>query len=156
MVYQVLLFMHLIGAILLMSGSALGSVLQVAARKTNDAKQLTLLAQLGSRVPMLTMPGSLMAAWTGLTIVYRQGYGFTTPWVAMSILFWIVAFVTAIVVFRPIGMKAQAAIAKLPPDAVEAPELKAVLADRSVFIAARITEVIALCMIALMVFKPGM
>lgn len=149
-----LLFFHLLGFLLLGSGTVLGSIVGASARRTRSVAEHRVYARLMGRVAPLNGLGGLTLLLTGTAMVWYGGYGFTTFWIAATYVNWVIAIVTASALSRPQGAAIGAAVAGMV-DRTESDELPALYGSPMVSIALRIHETVFLVSFLLMVFKPG-
>jgi hypothetical protein len=153
--YQILLFLHFTGVFMIIAGTGVGAVGGALAKKHVGVRELAIIAVVIARAPMMAGPGGLLAMLTGVALVWRQGFGFHSLWVILSMLFWLTNFGLALGFLRPRMGAAMTALANAQTAGKsEAPEVQAMLTDRALFVVHRVMEVNIVLMVLAMVFKP--
>ena len=153
---QLLLFFHLLGAFMIAAGAALGEVLLAAMKRTRNTEALAALVKAASRVPMLTIPGALIALVFGSALVSQAGYKFSELWISLAYLAWIVAIALSGSVLGRAERRWKAlAASELASGRAESPALAEAVADPTVSIVTHVLGAFVLLFLFLMVFKPG-
>ena len=148
--YQILLFIHVVCAVIWVGGAAYAQLLAFLVTRSDDPTELPRLAHrielIGSRVfapvaVLLFIAGSLMTL---------QAWSFGQAWIALGVALWVLSVVTGAVYLGP-RVKRAAELFE-----AEGPMSQAgrVLIDR-LFVVSRLELVSFGVIIALMVFKPG-
>jgi uncharacterized membrane protein len=150
---EVVLFLHLLGALLFVAGVVLAGVAFEVARRREQPSEIALLLGLTRIGVVLVAIGAPLLA-LGLWLVDLGDFGYRTGWVDASI----VLFLVAIVLGGFGGQRPkQARLLASQLAAVGASasaELRALLSDRASIIANYLSAVVMLAIVALMVFKP--
>ena len=154
--YEVLLFLHLIGAFMIVAGAAIGTAVLLVMRRTRSTRMLNEMLRLERLSPMLTIPGALIALVFGTWLVTEANYQFSEAWISLSYLLWFVALGLSAGVLGRSSARAHAiATRELAAGREESPELIAAVLDPKVTTVMNVLHVITLLFFALMVFKPG-
>ena len=154
--YEIYLFMHLLGAFLIAGGGILGEVVLAAARRTQSSKVALALITAGLRVPMLTIPGALLAIIFGSLLVVTLDYSFGELWINISYTAWFAAIGLSAGVLGPAERNLHD-LAKREVEAgrEESPELQAALRDPKLSIVTHTLSGLLILFLVMMVFKPG-
>src|SRR5262245_27300363 len=148
--YQVLLFVHVICAVIWVGGAAYAQLLAIRVTRSSDQSELPQLARhfefIGSRVfaPAAIL---LFLAGVGVTI---QSWSFGKAWIAAAIALWIVSVVLGAVYLGPRVKRAAELFEAEGPTSTAGRELL----DR-LFLISRLELISFAVIIALMTFKPG-
>ena len=156
--YEWLLFLHLVGAFLIATGSGLGTGLYVAMRRTRSVRTLEALLRVGGIVPMITIPGALLAIIFGTWLVQDvQGFDFEQFWIWSAYVMWIAAMGLSAAVLGP-GEKRAHALAEqeIAAGRDESPALQAMI-EAPLFLGVTVAlNVLIVLFLATMTFKPGL
>jgi uncharacterized membrane protein len=149
------LFLHLVGAFLLVSGATVAAVAFETARRRARPSQIAALLGLARVGALIVIPGGLLVVPFGLWLVHLEGVGYGTGWVDAAIALLVAMLVTgALGGQRP--KRARLLAARLAEqDDVETGELRALLDDRVATVLNDVSGALAVAIVALMVFKPG-
>ena len=156
--YEWLLFLHLVGAFLIAMGSGLGTGLYVAMRRTRSVRTLEALLRVGGMVPMITIPGALLAIIFGTWLVQDvQGFDFEQFWIWSAYVMWILAMGLSAAVLGPAEKKAhQLAEREIAAGRDESPALQAQI-ENPLFLGVTVAlNVLVVLFLATMTFKPGL
>lgn len=154
--YEIYLFLHLAGAFLIAAGAIMGEVVLAATRRTRSTKVALALLTVGSRVPMLTIPGALLAIIFGSLLVMSVGYSFGEMWINISYLAWFLAIGLSAAVLGPAERNLhELATREANAGREESPELIQALQDPKVRIVTHVLSGLLVLFLVLMVFKPG-
>jgi uncharacterized membrane protein len=148
--YTLLLYIHIICAVIWVGGAAYAQLLALRVRRSPDPSELPNLARhiefIGSRV---FVPAALLlfVAGVGMTL---QSWSFGQTWIAGAVALWVLSVVTGAVYLGP-RVKRTAELFE-----AEGPTSKAgrELIDR-LFLVSRLELISFAVIIALMTFKPG-
>jgi uncharacterized membrane protein len=152
----VYLFLHLIGAFLLVGGSTLGEGVTAAMRRTRSTPALLALITVASRIPMLTIPGALLTIIFGSMLVSAEGFSFGALWINISYVLWLISMGLSIAVLGPAERRMHAlAQREAAAGVAESPELIAAVNDPKFGMTVHVLSLLVLISLALMVFKPG-
>lgn len=152
--YEVALFLHLLGVLLFVAGVVLAGVAFEAARRRERPAEIALLLGLTRIGVLLVVVGGPPLLGFGLWLVDIEGFGLGAGWIEASITLFVVALLLGgLGGQRP--KRARRLAAQLADEARPAsPELKALLDDRLSLAANYASAVLVLAILALMVFKP--
>lgn len=148
------LFLHLIGALLFISGIVLaGSGFELARRRRRPVEMAALLATARVGV-VLVAAGGLLVLVFGLLLVHLHHYTFGTGWISAAIALYLLVLVLGAVGGRQ-PKRARLLATKLDSEgAAASPELYALLNDRRSLVANYTSAILVFVILALMVFKP--
>jgi uncharacterized membrane protein len=148
--YQLLLFVHIVCAVIWVGGAAYAQLLALRVSRSPDPSELPRLARnidfIGSRV---FAPAALLLfiAGVGMTL---QAWSFGQTWIAVSVALWVVSVVTGAVYLAPRVKRAAELFEAEGPTSQAGREL----IDR-LFLVSRVELISFAVIIALMTFKPG-
>ena len=143
------LFFHLLGAFLLVAGVAVAGVAFEAARRRREAAEIALLLGLSRVGVVLVGLGSLVVLVFGLWLVHLEDVGFGTGWVSASFGLFIL-----MVVLGAIGGQRPKQARKLAAGGGDADEVRQLLNDGTALALNYASLLLAIAIVALMVFKP--
>ena len=148
--YQVLLYVHIICAVIWVGGAFFSQLLALRVERSTDPVDLPKLGRnlefLGLRV---FLPASILLVLAGAAMVAQQ-WGFGQTWVAVSMGLWLVSVIAGAVYIGPRTKKIAELFEAEGPTSTAA---RAMLGR--VFLVSRLELVSFAVIIALMVFKPG-
>ncbi|MEO5884881.1 MAG: DUF2269 family protein [Candidatus Limnocylindrales bacterium] len=148
--YQVLLYIHIVCAIIWVGGAFYTQLLAIRVGRSDDPSDLPKLGRhiafLGMRV---FLPASILLFVAGLVMVAQQ-WSFGQLWVSVAMALWIVSALTGALYLGPRTEKIAALFEAEGPASTAG---RALLAR--VFLVARLELVSFAVVLALMVFKPG-
>ena len=148
--YQVLLFVHIICAVIWVGGAFFSQLLALRVERSTDPADLPKLGRnmefLGLRV---FLPASILLVLAGAAMVAQQ-WGFGQTWVAVSMGLWLLSVIAGAFYIGPQTKKVAGLFEAEGPTSVAA---RAGLSR--VFLVSRLELVSFAIIIALMVFKPG-
>jgi uncharacterized membrane protein len=148
--YQVLLFVHIVCAVIWVGGAVYAQLLALRVNRSPDPSELPHLARhiefIGSRV---FAPAALLlfVAGVGMTL---QAWSFGQTWIAVAVALWVLSAVTGAVYLGPRVKRAAELFEAEGPTSTAGREL----IDR-LFLVSRLELVSFAVIIALMTFKPG-
>jgi uncharacterized membrane protein len=149
-VYQLLLYVHILSAVIWVGGAFAIQALAVLVLRSDDPAELPRLLRnfeiVGSRV---FMPAAIVLFLAG-AVMTIQKWSFGNTWVAASIALWIVSALSGALYLGPRAKRAGALFDAEGPTSIAARQLIARL-----FLVSRLEIVSFVITIALMVFKPG-
>jgi hypothetical protein len=148
------LFMHLLGAFLLIGGTMVAGVGFETARRRERPDEIALLLGVTRVGVLLVVVGELIVLAFGLWLVELRHVGYRTGWVVASL-----AMLGAAAVIGALGgrrpKQARLLATRLAAaDQTTTPQLRALLDDRSSRTANYLSSVLVLGIVALMVFQP--
>jgi uncharacterized membrane protein len=153
---QILLFLHILGAFMIAAGAGLGEVVIAGLRRTRSTTAILALLNAGSRVPMMTVPGAVIAIVFGSALVTGTGHSFSETWLSLAYLGWIVSAVLSVAVIGPAQRKLHAlAEAELAAGREESPALIEAARNPRMAMASHTLGALLVVFLVLMVFKPG-
>jgi uncharacterized membrane protein len=148
--YQLLLFVHIVCAVIWVGGAFAIQALAVLVSRSDDPMELPRLGRnleiIGSRV---FMPAAVVLFVAGALMTVQQ-WSFGNTWIAASVALFIVSALSGALYLGPRAKRAAALFDAEGPSSAEARALIGRL-----FIVTRLELVSFAVIIALMVFKPG-
>ena len=155
--YEVALFFHLLGVLLLAGGSTATAVLGIAASRTSTTRlieQYTRLSATAERA--LIIPGAILLFAAGLWLVNEAGYGYGDGWLIAAYVIFAAAFTTGAFVLGPANMRVHARAAVLLAEGTEESEELQRMAAAPLIAALGMLEHVAIVVFLwLMIAKPG-
>jgi uncharacterized membrane protein len=153
--YDWLLLFHVLGAFLIVAGSIVAAILQLAAvRRTRPSEVLLLLGLIRPAVVAIGI-GAILTLGLGLWLADDAGYGIGEGWVVAAIALWVVAQALGGLGGKPLG-RAAALAQRLAEDGDQpSAELHRAVADRRAFVLSYLSFAAVMAILVLMVFKPG-
>jgi uncharacterized membrane protein len=149
-VYQLLLFVHIVCAVVWVGGAVYTQILAVIAARSTDPTELPRLARhfevIGSRV-FVPAAVALLVAGAAMTV---QAWSFGQAWIALSVGLWVLSAVAGAIYLGPRAKRVADLFDAEGPTSKQGRDLL----DR-VFLVSRLELVSFAVIIALMVFKPG-
>jgi uncharacterized membrane protein len=149
-VYQLLLYVHIICAVIWVGGAVYAQILAIRVSRADDPGELPRLARhiefIGSRV---FIPAALLlfVAGVGMTL---QAWSFGRAWIAVAVALWILSALAGALYLGPRAKRVAVLFDAEGPTSSAGRDLL----DR-VFLVSRLELVSFAVIIALMVFKPG-
>ncbi len=148
--YQLLLFVHIVCAVVWVGGAVYTQILAVIAARSTDPTELPRLARhfevIGSRV-FIPAAVALLVAGAAMTV---QAWSFGQAWIALSVSLWVLSAVAGAIYLGPRAKRVADLFDAEGPTSKQGRDLL----DR-VFLVSRLELVSFAVIIALMVFKPG-
>jgi uncharacterized membrane protein len=148
--YQLLLYVHIISAVIWVGGAFAIQALAVLVSRSDDPVELPRLGRnleiIGSRV---FAPAAIVLFLAG-AVMTIQNWSFGRTWIAVSVGLWILSAVAGAVYLGPRAKRVGALFEAEGPSSVAARQLIARL-----FLVSRLELVSFAVIIGLMVFKPG-
>jgi uncharacterized membrane protein len=148
--YELLLFVHVVCAVIWVGGALYAQILAVRAARSDDPVELPRLARhvefIGSRV---FMPAAIMLFVAGAAMTV-QAWSFGRAWIAISVGLWVLSALAGAVYLAPRAKR----VAALFDDEGPTSAAGRALLDR-MFLVSRLELASFAVIIALMVFKPG-
>jgi uncharacterized membrane protein len=153
--YDWLLLFHVLGAFLIVAGSIVAAILQLAAvRRTRPSEVLLLLGLIRPAVVAIGI-GAILTLGLGLWLADDAGYGIGDEWVVASIALWVVANALGGAGGKPLGRAAELAQRLAEDGDQPSAELHRAVADRRAFVLSYLSFAAVIAILVLMVFKPG-
>lgn len=151
----VYLFLHILGAFMMMGSSTLGEAMTAAMRRTTNTHTLLTLTTVASRIPMMTITGALLTIIFGSMLIPDR-YSFGALWINVSYTLWIISAVLSVAVLGPAMRKMHALAERDAAAGAEASsELVAAVTAPRFGMTVHVLSLLVLIFLALMVFKPG-
>ncbi len=156
MATNVLLFLHILGAFMIVGGAALDTALSVRGATTNRTHTLATLADLQLRASrMVLLPGAIVAVVFGTWLVPVAGYSFSGAWLSAAYLAWIVLMGLHGVLGRHVRTVRAEAERLITQGVAESEELRALFATPRARMYRWIVNALIVVFLYLMVFRPG-
>jgi uncharacterized membrane protein len=153
--YDWLLFLHVTGAFLVIGGSVMAGVFNLAALRSERPSEVALFFRFARVAVAAIGPGMLLALGFGLWLVHDAGYGWGQMWIVLALVLWVVSgALGGIGGKRERGVRALAERLAAEGDAPNA-ELSARLRDPVWLALSWGSGVAVLAILALMIWKPG-
>jgi uncharacterized membrane protein len=153
---EILVFLHLLGAFMIAAGVGLGEIVLAGMRRSRSTAAILALLNAGSRVPMMTIPGALIAVVFGSWLVVRTGHRFGEVWLSISYLAWLLAIGLSATVLSPAQRRLHAlAEAELAAGREESPALQTAVRESKMAMASHAIAAMLILFLVLMVFRPG-
>lgn len=152
--YTVVLFLHLVGALLLGAGVAIAGVCFEAARRASAPAQVALLLGLTRIGVALVGAGGILAGVCGLWLVHLGHWGYGTGWVRDAIVLYVIALIIGgLAGQRP--KRARLHATRLAAEGADSDAaLRALLDDPVSRVANYVSLLLLVAIVALMAFKP--
>jgi uncharacterized membrane protein len=153
--YDWLLFLHVTGAFLLLGGAAVAGVFNIAALRRERPSEISLLLGLTRWAVAAISAGLLITLGFGLWLVHQVGYGWGEGWIVTSLVLWVVSGFLGDRGGR-LQRDTRALAERLAAEGdVPSPELRARLRDPVALALSWSSGLVALAILALMIWKPG-
>ena len=154
---KIYLFLHILGAFMIVGGAVGGALLYAAMRRTTEVAQIELLLRISLRVPMITIPGALIAIVTGSLLAMKLGLNMGAPWLSASYTLWFIAMALSAAVLGPAEKAAHALAVKELADGKQTASaaLAAAIASPRIRLVNHLLDGSLLVFLYLMVFRPG-
>ena len=155
---EILLFLHILGAFLLVAGASVSTAAAIAATRTTSVRAIGLLTRVALRAELLTIiPGALLAIVFGSWLVqHLDAYDFDEAWISGAYVLWVVALGLGTGVLSPFTRRVGRRADQLEAEGTEtSEELRALASAPRGAITGTVLNVIILAFLYLMVFKPG-
>jgi uncharacterized membrane protein len=149
------LFLHLVGAFLLVAGVVVAGVAFEAARRRNSPAEIAMLLNLTRTGVLLVGLGTLLVLAFGLWLVDLGHWGYGTGWVVAALGLFALTLVLGTAGGRRPKLARKLATRLHEEGSAATPELRALLDDRAALAANYLSAVLLLAIVVLMVFKPG-
>lgn len=148
--YELLLFVHIVCAVIWVGGAFYAQLLAVRAGRSDDPMALPRLGRdiefLGSRV---FMPAALLLFLAGAAMTLRA-WSFGQLWIATSVALWIASALAGAIYLAPRARRVSALFEAEGPESAAGRQLIG-----RMFLVSRLELVSFAVIIGLMVFKPG-
>jgi uncharacterized membrane protein len=149
--YELLLFVHVLAAVVWIGGAASLQVLAIRAERSRDGGRVAGIAAeaewMGSRV---FLPASIALLLAGIGLTLDGDWGFTTPWVLLGLIAYGLSALTGSLFLGPESGRIGKMVAEVGP---QDPEVIARI--KRIFVVSRIELVVLLFIVFDMTVKPG-
>lgn len=153
--YDWLLLVHIAGAFLLVSGSVVAGLLQLAAVRRERPSEVALLLRLTRPAVLAVAIGSLVTLGLGIWLAEYVGYGLGAGWVSTSIVLWVVAMALGGAGGLPMRHARELAQRLAEDGDRPSPELRRAVADPRAAVLSYLGLAALVAILMLMVWKPG-
>ncbi|MEX0988703.1 MAG: DUF2269 family protein [Actinomycetota bacterium] len=148
----VLLYIHIVCAVVWVGGAVFAQVLAIRAERSTDPSEIVRTGKsiefVGQR---LFIPASVILFLAGVWLVIDSaGYDFEQPWIAIAIVLWLTSALVGSLYLGPTSKKISLAFEAEGPTSASGTAMM-----KRVFLVSRIELLGLLLVIGLMVFKPG-
>ncbi|MBD0328967.1 MAG: DUF2269 family protein [Thermoleophilia bacterium] len=155
MTAELALFVHLLGAFVLVAGVVVAGVAHAAARRQERARDVALLLGLARWGALLVAGGTLVVVAFGVWLVGLTGHGFAEPWVVASPVLLTAALALGAAGGRRPRAARELAVHLAERDAPVTADLRRLLDDRASAAANYAAAAAVVAIVALMVWRPG-
>lgn len=149
--YELLLFVHILAAVVWIGGAASLQVLAIRAERSPDGGRVANIATeaewVGSRI---FLPASIVLLLAGIGLTLEGDWGFTTLWVLLGLIAYGLSALTGSLFLGPESGRIGKMIAEVGP---QDPEVIARI--KRIFLVSRIELVVLLFIVFDMTVKPG-
>jgi uncharacterized membrane protein len=149
--YELLLFVHVLAAVVWVGGATSLQVLAIRAERSPDAGRVANFATeaewVGSRV---FLPASLVLLLAGIGLTFEGDWGFTTPWVLLGLIAYGLSALTGSLFLGPESGRIGRMITEVGP---QDPDVIARI--KRIFVVSRIELAVLLLIVFDMTVKPG-
>jgi hypothetical protein len=149
----VLLFLHVLSAIVFLAGAAVAGVLQIAALRRERPSEIALLLRLTRVGVALVGAGALATLVFGLARAGQQ-HRFGEAWVSAAIVLWVVSMALGGVGGRTARQARHLAERLAGEGDASSEELRALVAHRPSLLASYASTLVVLAILGLMVWQP--
>jgi uncharacterized membrane protein len=153
--YQWLLVLHMTGAFLVLGGSVMAGIFNVAALRSQQPSEVATFFRFARIAVAAIGPGMLLTLGFGLWLVHDVGYGWGQTWIVLALVLWVVSGALG-----GIGGKRERQVRELAErlaaegDAPSA-ELSKRLRDPVLLALSWGSGVVVIAILAIMIWKPG-
>jgi TRAP-type C4-dicarboxylate transport system permease large subunit len=153
---HIYLFLHIFGAFMIAAGGTMGEVMVAALRRTRNPRMALALLGAASRIPMMTIPGSILAIVFGSLLVLQGGYSFGEMWINVAYVGWLAAVGLSLAVIGPrLRGLAEVASRENAAGREDSAEFAQAAADPMLRMMIHVESGLLVLFLYLMVFKPG-
>jgi len=157
--YEILLFLHIIGALLIAAGAGIGTACGIAMSRTNRTRSIEVLSMVANRSERFSiMPGAVMTFVFGTWLVTEvPSYEFSQGWISGAYVLWVLAMALGGAVLGRHVRAIEARAAELVAQGVEESDELHALASKPIgAVAGNVLVLLLLGLLYLMVMKPGL
>lgn len=152
---HVLLFFHLLGALVFFAGAAVVGTLQLAAIRRKRPSEVYALLRLAPAGAALVGSGALLTLAFGLALAEHQGFGLSPAWVQAALALWIASMALGGYGGRTARQARHLAARLAAENDAPSAELHALVAARAPLVASLASGLALVAVLALMVWKPA-
>ncbi len=154
---EFLLFVHILGAFLMVAGAGITTAAAVMPGRSGDLKQIIARLDLQRASELfVTTPGAVIAIVFGSWLVSEAGFEFSEAWLSAAYLLWLVAIGVDHGWFLPFNRKVRRRAAELvAAGSTDASEVKAMLAAPLAAVVGIGLDLSFVVFLFLMVVRPG-
>jgi uncharacterized membrane protein len=151
------LFVHFVGLVMLAAGVGIANLSGVMMGKASSSAMLAMWSKLNYTIEHIaTLPGALILLVAGTILVDKEGYDYTTTWVAAAYVLWVIAVFLGAVVLGRHARQVHALASEEVASGIEEPARSGALARSPIGpVVGNLLNVIVLVFLYLMIFKPG-
>lgn len=151
---HVLLFFHLLGAVLFFAGAAVVGTLQFAAIRRERPSEVYALLRLAPAGAALVGTGALLTLGFGIGLAEHEGVGFSPAWIQAALGLWVAAMVVGGYGGRTARHARHLAAQLAAEGDAPSPELRSLVAARVPLWASYASGLMLFAILALMVWQP--
>lgn len=149
--YEILLFLHLLTAIVWLGGGFMLQVLVIRAERAGDGLLLKKIAEnAGWLAQRVFIPSSLAVLVLGILLTIEGPWGFGDLWIVLGLVGYAASFLTGILFLEPEGKRIDAAMTAHGPESQQAAHHV-----RRINVVQRMEMVILFLVVAVMALKPS-
>jgi uncharacterized membrane protein len=153
--YEWLLFLHMAGAFFVIGGAAMAAVFNFSALRSARPSEVVLLFRFARVAVAAIGVGMVLTLGFGLWLVHDAGYGWSETWIVLALVLWVLSNAMG-----GIGGKREKQVRELAERLtaegdVPSPELSARLRDPLWLALSWGSGIVAIAILALMIWKPG-
>ena len=152
--YNVLLFAHILGAVVLVGGSLMGPLVMRRLRTATSVASLRTVAGIVHAVSKASGPSAGLVLIAGVGMVLSN-WSFGDGWIAVSLSLFVLSGVLAMAVADPV-LKRLVTLAEETPEGPVTPELRELVHDPKMSAAHNVLLTVDVVIVALMTLKPGL
>lgn len=155
--YEVLLFLHILGAFLLLAGVGTTTALSVRSAATTSTRVIVWAADLELKAERFAIwPGAILLVVFGTWLVSELGYGYGDAWISTAYVLLSVGVAVGALILAPIAKRLRQRGEQLIADGIEeSDELRQMADEPRGKIFGTLVTVLVVVALVLMVFKPG-
>jgi uncharacterized membrane protein len=153
--YQWLLVFHVTGAFLVIGGSVMAGIFNVAALRSERPSEVATLFRFARIAVAAIGPGMLLTLGFGLWLVHQAGYGWGQTWIVLALVLWVLAGALGGIGGRHEKETRELAERLTAEGDAPSPELSARLRAPLWLALSWGSGVIVIGILALMIWKPG-
>lgn len=155
--YKTLLFIHILGVFLIVSGAGAATALGIKMSKSRRSAAIAALSSLSIVAERyVIVPGAVLAVAAGSLLVHKAGYTFDQFWILASYVLWVTAFSIGLGPLGRHSSRVNRHAQRLVAEGIEeSDDLRAEAGARFASLLGAGQNLILLAFIYLMVVRPG-